>query len=149
MVDDEDAVLAGFTWSIQVRGRKRSLLYAGRGRCHQLPGVRYLHRAVLERVLGRPLVRGESVDHIDGDGLNNRRANLRVATQSQNAANARRRVNSDAPYPGVRQRRHDRWSARIRVRGRELYLGTYATLAEAVAVRQRAAIAYFGEYARG
>ena len=41
------------------------------------------------------------LDHIDGDGTNNRMSNLRLATNSQNMANRRRNTNSNSPYKGV------------------------------------------------
>jgi hypothetical protein len=50
-----------------------------------------LHRVVLERILGRRLKVGEECDHIDGDGLNNRRYNLRLVDHRRNIRNSHRR----------------------------------------------------------
>ncbi|MFI8696741.1 HNH endonuclease [Dietzia maris] len=70
----------------------------------------WLHRVVLERKLGRPLVAGEVVDHIDGDRQNNHRSNLRVATKSQNQFNRGSNRNSFSRFVGV-----------SRVKGRSLF----------------------------
>lgn len=47
-------------------------------------GHKYMHRIVMERKLGKPLPPGMHVDHIDGDGLNNQRDNLRLVTPQEN-----------------------------------------------------------------
>lgn len=90
-----------------------------------------------------------SVDHIDGNGLNNTRANLRLVTQSQNNMNARPRQNSTSRYKGVYWNKyHQKWYARIHVNGRGIYLGRYATQREAALAYNEAAKQHFGEYAR-
>lgn len=60
-----------------------------------------MHRAILERKLGRALEKGELPDHKNGDGLDNRRGNLRVATLRQNSLNRGRRRNGSSLYKGV------------------------------------------------
>jgi len=88
IVDLEDADLAQLKWQINM-GR-----YAMRR--PRIPGSRterlvvLMHRVILERHLGRPIQEGMVVDHINGDGLDNRRANLREATPSLNAFNRHR-----------------------------------------------------------
>ena len=50
-----------------------------------------LHRVILERILGRHLQEGEECDHLDGNGLNNRRCNLRLADHRRNTRNSHSR----------------------------------------------------------
>lgn len=73
------------------------------------------------------------VDHKDGDGLNCRRGNLRLATNSENQRNVvGPRRNSSSPFLGVTySKRDDRWSARICHEGRRVALGGFATADEA------------------
>jgi hypothetical protein len=85
---------------------------------------------------------GLQVDHIDGDGLNNRRSNLRVATKQQNNWNVKRDGRLKGVYPSG-----TRWAARINLNGKEIHLGVHATIEEAAHVYDAAAIHYFGEYA--
>jgi len=88
------------------------------------------------------------VDHKNSDGLDNRRANLRLATQSQNIANARRSLGS-SQFRGVHfQPRYGNWMARITVRGVKHYLGVFPDGAEAARAYDAAAIEMFGEFAR-
>jgi hypothetical protein len=68
----------------------------------------------------------EEVDHVNGSGLDNRRANLRAATRVENNRNVRKRLNSVAGHKGVSWHKHNRlWRARITVSGREICLGYF------------------------
>lgn len=89
------------------------------------------------------------VDHQDRDRMNNRWANLREATRSQNLANTGTFPHS-APYKGVSfDQQTGKWRARIGVNGRLLHLGRFADLEAAHSAYLDAARKYFGEFARG
>lgn len=87
------------------------------------------------------------VDHINGDGLDNRRSNLREATQRQNLMNRRRMGNSRQPFKGIYATAPGQWRARIRVDGRRVSLGTYPTAREAARAYEAAAFLHHGEFA--
>lgn len=88
----------------------------------------------------------QCVDHRNGDGLDNRRANLRVATFADNARNARLRKDNTSGFKGVK-RAGSRWYAQIRVNAKRLHLGSFATPEEAHAAYCRAATQHFGAFA--
>jgi hypothetical protein len=96
--------------------------------------------------------RGMVVDHIDGNGLNNRRCNLRVCTQRQNTWNHRTKKpeNASSPYIGVYPYppRPDKWYAKIQCGGEVTTLGLFDSAIEAARARDRKAIELFGEYAQ-
>jgi hypothetical protein len=89
------------------------------------------------------------VDHINGNGLDNRRANLRLATYTQNNWNNRQRVERySSKYRGVSwHKRWGKWSAVISVKGRKKHLGYYRDEKEAAEAFDRAAKKYRGEFA--
>ena len=89
---------------------------------------------------------GFVVDHKNGDRLDNRRSNLRLATLSQNAANQRRSVRSKSGYIGVTQSGKASWRASIHV-GTNRVIGYFATPEEAARARDRAALEEWGEFA--
>ena len=84
---------------------------------------------------------GMQIDHINGVRSDNRIANLRLATPSQNNANWHR------PGKGIRLHSCGKWEARLRVCGRALYLGLHDSAEEASAAYQGAAKLHFGEFA--
>lgn len=108
-----------------------------------------LHRVIL----GAP--KGVEVDHINGDGLDCRRENLRLATHLQNGKNRRPSVNNTSGFKGVcRNRRNVRkvWRAEIwtggRRNGRHIFLGCFETAEAAARAYDEAAIRLHGRFAR-
>lgn len=89
------------------------------------------------------------VDHIDGNGLNNTRVNLRVANSTENARNTRLRKDNTSGFKGVTWHKKNRkWRAVIKVDGGQKHLGMFDTLEAAYAAYCKAALHYFGEFAR-
>jgi hypothetical protein len=86
-------------------------------------------------------------DHRNGNGLDNRRSNLRPATNGENMRNARRHSDNRSGFKGV-SRNRGRWRARIQVVGGELALGRFDTAEGAARAYDAAALLHFGEFAR-
>jgi hypothetical protein len=91
--------------------------------------------------------KGMVVDHINGDSLDNRKANLRIVTQPQNAKNRRRSSNNVTGVKGV-AKNGPNFVARITSDGVTHQLGTYKTLKEAAEAYERASVEYHKEYRR-
>jgi hypothetical protein len=91
---------------------------------------------------------GGMLDHIDGDRDNNRIANLREATRSQNLANSRPYRANSKYHKGINRRTSGLWDARISHNGKCHFLGCFKTEGEAVAAYASAARNFYGEYAR-
>jgi hypothetical protein len=103
-------------------------------------GACYLHRLVME-MFGHDLT-GVTVDHRDRNKLDNRRRNLRVATQGQQTKNVGRRRNNKSGFIGVHwSKAAGKWHAQIRIDGRKRHLGSFADPAEAARTYDAAALA--------
>ena len=93
---------------------------------------------------GRP-----TIDHRDGNSLNNRWSNLRLATLSQNNANRRRPRHNTSGFKGVSfDRQNGKWSATICREGHKTYLGRFETPQAAHKAYVKAARKLFGEFVR-
>ena len=92
----------------------------------------------------------EQVDHKDGDGLNNTRANLRVCTPAQNSHNSKKNCNAKTShYKGVSWHKVTRqWVARIGVDDRILSLGYTRSELQAAYLYNVAAVKHYGRFAR-
>lgn len=103
----------------------------------------FMHQAVAKRVGVNGLV-----DHINRNGLDNRRENLRPATRQQNAANKTKNPNTSSKYKGVCWRKdRQKWQAYIRVNYKSIHLGMYQDEWQAAEAYNRAATLYFDEFA--
>ena len=106
--------------------------------------IRYsLHRFLMDCVKEDNLI----VDHINGNTLDNRLSNLRIATRNENQRNCRTQHNCASGRKGVRKHKLcDKWQARITVNNKEIYLGLFDTFEEACEARNQAENLYFGEF---
>ena len=89
------------------------------------------------------------VDHEDGDGLNNRRSNLRGCGKGENAYNRSPRQGSSTPYKGVYfNKQKQKFIAQIHVGDKQIYLGQSDVPGDAAQAYDVAAVQHFGEFAR-
>jgi hypothetical protein len=104
--------------------------------------ILFMHRVILN------VPEGMVVDHINGDGLDNRRANLRVCTVAQNNCNRRAQRNCSSKYKGVtRTGKRKPWRAVITINKRTRSLGSFESEVEAAKAYDKAAKKCHGEYA--
>lgn len=136
IVDDCDVHLATFKWHIR---RDRGVIYAVRKIAETKASV-FLHREVLGFGSGDPIV-----DHMNGNGLDCRRSNLRPASHLLNARNrsGAQKNNHSSGHLGVDLWRN-RWVVRIRVKGKRIFVGSYLKLEEAVKARLEAEATHWG-----
>lgn len=88
------------------------------------------------------------LDHVDGNGLNNTRANLRPATNAQNNHNERLRATNTSGYKGVHWvRTNSKWRAEIRIDGRNRHFGYFVDPLDAARAYDAAARSAFGAFA--
>lgn len=141
-VDENDfAELSQYKWYLTAQGYARRTLYIP-----ETKGAEYLtmHRQIMNAE------KGQQVDHIDGNKLNNRRANLRFCSFSTNLYNSQKRKGQAASkYKGVCfDKRRNRWRAGIQVENRRINLGSFENEVTAARVRDGAALYYHKEFAR-
>jgi len=143
LVDDEDYNLLNvWTWSYQmIRSAGSFREYAG-SKIH----IEGKHRAIRMHQL---ITGYKETDHIDGNGLNNQKNNLRPATRSQNTQNKRKKAGIKSQYKGITfSKKWNKWVANIWENGKQHYLGAYKSEEEAAMAYDQAAKQRFGEYAR-
>lgn len=142
IIDAADVHLVeGVNWQATVKGYTVYACRTWRGSGGK--GIVFLHRVVL------PTAVDQMVDHADGNGLNNRRANLRHASRSQNACNQKKRRDNTSGFKGVvRSKKTGRFQATIRTSGKRKSLGFYACPTAAYFAYVKAAREVYGDFSR-
>jgi hypothetical protein len=124
-------------------GKIYAVEQGGRGHIYAKSHIKksnvFVHRLILPN--------SEVVDHIDGNGLNNLRSNIRACTYSQNNMNAKVRSHNVTGVKGVGiEGKTGRYYARITSNGIKKHLGMFDTIEEASKVYQEAADDLHGEF---
>jgi hypothetical protein len=141
IIDAEDVPLVeGYNWCVS-RISKTPNRYAQR--CVGISPFTYMmHRVIMG--VDDPKVH---IDHIDGNGLDNRKVNLRFATALENQWNKGRNKNNSSGYKGVSyNKRAGKWKSRIKEDKKEIHLGYFDTPEEAYEAYCKAAKELHGEF---
>lgn len=132
VVDEEDYdLLSKFKWRLSNKGYASATIS--------------MHRLLAEAP------KGKDVDHVNGDGLDNRKENLRICSRAQNVANTKkptRKGGSSSKFKGVSwDKRVKKWSARVQPNGKS-HRQYFDTEEEAARAYDEMAKEHFGEFAR-
>jgi hypothetical protein len=142
LVDDCDFdSVSGYKWYAK---KKHKVFYAAMNYSSETPSGRIdLHRFIMNPKSG------QEVDHRNGDGLDNRRSNLRVCSHRQNLMNQRIRKGASSKYKGVVwDKTNKKWKASIGFNYKLIHLGRYINEKDAAMAYDKKAQELFGEFAR-
>jgi hypothetical protein len=142
IIDAEDVdIVISYNW--QTGGNERCR-YAQRGiRFQGSRSTQMMHRLIM------PTSAGLMIDHIDGNGLNNKKSNLRIVNNAQNQMNQSMRSNNRSGFKGVSfASGSKKWKAQIEHNGSVEYLGLFQSAQLASAAYEAAAAELHGEFRR-
>lgn len=143
IVDDCDADLADFSWNVE--SKKGKTVYAKR--TDENGNHVYMHRIILGRMLPNGLERHELVDHVNRNGVDNQRKNLRKATKAQNMGNTGLNPNNTSGARGVGYAANrGKFRAQITINHKQVFLGYHDTFDDAKAAYNKKGREYFGEF---
>ena len=140
LVDDEDyEKLIKYTWRT----------YVSANTCYALRHMRVKDRWTTERmhrdVLGLKYKDGKEVDHINRNGLDNRKENLRIVSHQVNMCNHGGFSHNTSGYNGVRWNKwKSKWQARIKLNGKSIHLGYYDDISDAIEARKQGELEHWG-----
>lgn len=137
--DADESIVRNYEW-------RSSIIKRSSGRSYVYASTRGVNKMFMHRFLMNCSDPNIFVDHINGNGLDNRRSNLRLCNRSQNSANRQSSFKSSSKYLGVCKKRKN-WRAQISVNKRTKYLGTFKTQEEAALAYNEAAKKIHGEFA--
>lgn len=137
LFDDADIpIVESYTWIISKHGQTNYALTVIDGK------VTSMHKLIMSN--GNPLL---VIDHIDNNGLNNCRSNLRLITWAQNSGRRRIGSRNTSGYKGVSYvESRNKYQATIQAGGKSINLGRFDNIEEAAKVYEEAAKKHYGEY---
>lgn len=133
IVDDDDQELSLVQWHLCGGGYARRKTYYG------ATWFESMHRVVMERVIGRAMLRSELVDHVNGDKLDNRRDNLRIVTDNGNQQNRTKphSRNKSGHRGVVWHKSGEKWQAQVFCMGKSHYCGLFSCKEDAAEAAQK------------
>lgn len=149
LCDDEDyeMLMEGPKWQAAKSGNN---YYAIRSRCLGIKTPKGYYKKETERmhvlIVGKR--KGLVIDHINHNGLDNRKENLRFSTTNQNQHNRGKNKENKTGYKGVWAEKHGGYRAQISIDNERIYLGVYKTPADAALAYNIAAIKYHRKFAK-
>lgn len=145
VIDAADAPsVSGYNWFVKIHA---GLTYAVRGQGRDENGKQRSPISLHRTIMGFPS--GMCIDHKNGDGLDNRRSNLRAVTHQQNSFNRGAQANNKSGYKGVYlDQKSGRWVAKIKLDGVNYNLGTFASPGLAHLAYKAACEKLHGEFGR-
>jgi len=145
LVDDEDfEYLKQFKWNVRIVSGTQ---YAKRNiNIGEKQTTINMHREITK------CPKNMMVDHINGNGLDNRKQNLRICTRSQNLMNSNKPKDAkSSKYKGVcfyKKGNYKRWRSEIRLNKKAIFLGYFVNEKDAALAYNEAAIKYYGKFAK-
>lgn len=144
-VDDRDYdELIKFTWRVRVF---KHTSYATRGITR---GGKSISISMHRQIMGVVGIKNIYIDHIDFNGINNQRSNLRLCDKQQNNSHKNSAKSSKSVYLGVSlisKLKYKKWRATIFVNYKQIHLGYFTTEKDAAIAYNNAALKYHGEFA--
>jgi hypothetical protein len=141
IVDDADYEwLNQWKWTAD-KSASSDTWYARRGEGRPSRKKSHMHRVIMNAPDGM------EVDHVNGDGLDNRRENLRICTRAQNAHNTGIHPRNTTGFKGVSRTRQG-FVAQMVINGKHIYIGTFKSPEEAAKAWDESAKKNHGEFAR-
>lgn len=143
LIDDDDyEIVKDVSWRVFKRNDRRTKYARGWAKVNGKFKSILLHRMIL----GLPHYDKRQADHINGDGLDNRRENLRICTNRQNAQNRKKRQGCLSKFKGV-VRHGKKWRVQIWKDGVKMGSKVFGTEEEAAKAYDVKAVELFGEFA--
>lgn len=144
LIDDDD-------WELVSKYKWHALCKEGRwyARTKLRINGKWIGLEMQKLIMGVPIgsPRNDLVDHRDGDGLNNRKENLRRCTKSQNMMNRGRQANNKTGFKGVFwDKREQRFAAKICTDKKTVFLGQFKDVEQAACAYNIAALKHHGEF---
>lgn len=143
IVDDCDADLAIFNWSVLSAENPYAIRKINRKQ-------KSMHVIIMERMRdGKPLEKGQMVDHVNMNTLDNRRTNLRIVTKRQNMLNRGKPKSNTSGHKNIYWATRERlYVVKLKIDGKNKTIGYFHDIDVAIQERDRAITKYFGEFGR-